>query len=49
MVKNGSGSEQQIEDLLILGARDFAREVVLDLKNGNIGAFTWGIGVGKKF
>lgn len=28
---------------------DFAPEMIFDLKNGNIGAFTWGIGVGKKF
>ena len=28
---------------------DFAPEIVFDLKNGSIGSFTWGIGVGKSF
>lgn len=28
---------------------DFAPEIVLDLKDGNIGSFTWGIGIGKRF
>jgi hypothetical protein len=28
---------------------DFSPEVVFDLKDGNIGCFTWGIGVGKRF
>ena len=28
---------------------DFAPEVVFDVKDGSIGSFTWGIGVGKSF
>lgn len=28
---------------------DFAPEVIFDLKDGTVGAFTWGIGVGKRF
>ncbi len=31
------------------GHWDFAPEFVFDLKDGHIGAFTWGIGVGKRF
>lgn len=28
---------------------DFAPEVIFDVKDGSIGSFTWGIGVGKSF
>ena len=28
---------------------DFSPELIFDLKNGSIGAITWGIGVGKRF
>ena len=28
---------------------DFSPELVFDLKDGLIGSFTWGIGVGKRF
>ena len=31
------------------GHWDFAPEILFDLKDGSIGAFTWGIGVGKRF
>lgn len=31
------------------GHWDFAPEFVFDLKEGHIGSFTWGIGVGKRF
>ena len=31
------------------GHWDFSPELVIDLKDGSIGAFTWGIGVGKRF
>ena len=31
------------------GHWDFSPELVFDLKDGSIGAFTWGIGVGKRF
>ena len=31
------------------GHWDFAPELVFDLKDGHIGSFTWGIGVGKRF
>jgi hypothetical protein len=31
------------------GNWDFSPELVFDLKDGHIGSFTWGIGVGKRF
>ncbi len=40
----GGGYEFEIP-----GHWDFTPEVLFDLKNGNIGSFTWGIGVGKRF
>jgi len=44
VVRVGMGYEFELP-----GNWDFAPEVVFDLKEGQIGSFTWGIGVGKRF
>ena len=44
VIRAGVGYEFELP-----GHWDFAPEIVFDLKDGHIGAFTWGIGVGKRF
>ena len=44
VIRAGFGYEFELP-----GHWDFAPEFVFDLKDGHIGAFTWGIGVGKRF
>jgi hypothetical protein len=44
VVRAGMGYEFELP-----GHWDFAPEIVFDLKDGQIGSFTWGIGVGKRF
>lgn len=44
VIRVGMGYEFELP-----GHWDFAPELVFDLKDGSVGSFTWGIGVGKRF
>ncbi len=44
IIRFGAGYEFEIP-----GHWDFSPEILFDLKEGHIGSFTWGIGVGKRF